>query len=102
MRPHNIATNPGGPCSATSGPWFDEIFPALNSSIQDTGDVKVISDAAKLNSIDWKSIASDVSKGSSIIGSEGISSLDIAQGSLGNCWSLAAFQSVATHPDRLQ
>ena len=78
MRPHTIATNPGAPSGAKTSPWFDSIFPAQNTAIQDAGDVKVISDAAVLNSINWTRIASDSSQGTSILGSEGISNLDIA------------------------
>ena len=50
-----------------------------------------------------KSIANDkVKHGKSIIPDGEISYNDIKQGGLGNCWSLAAFQSVASHPDRMR
>ena len=52
----------------------------------------MISDAKDLAKITWKRIASDPkAHGTSIIGPNGISHLDISQGGLGNCWSLAAF-----------
>lgn len=48
---------------------------------------------------------SDVFKpedGYSLWGSEGINFDEINQGSLGNCWTLSAMQTIAEYPDRLQ
>ena len=103
-RVHTLNTNSGAPASAaTGGKWTDPSFPPNLSSIQDTGDVEVISDAKTLAKVTWKRIASDPgTHGTSIVGQNGISHMDINQGGLGNCWSLAAFQAVAFHPDRMK
>ena len=79
------------------------MFPPNESSIQGVGDEKVIKKKEDLDKISWKHIAQFPAKhGKSIIADGEISFNDINQGGLGNCWSLAAFQSVASHPDRMR
>ena len=98
---HKLAVNPGTPVTQmkkAEGKFEDSSFPAAKSSLQATGDEWL--KAAKLNKITWSRVASDGK--APIIGPKGISSDDVSQGGLGNCWFLAAAMGVAEHPDRMK
>jgi len=52
----------------------------------------------------WKRMSDEFpeSKGYSLWGANGINFDEINQGSLGNCWTLSAMQTIAEYPERLQ
>ena len=51
--------------------------------------------------LEWKRVSEVFDDSYSLWGTNGITPHDIAQGSIGNCWYLAAAAALAEYPDRL-
>jgi len=84
---------------AGSSKYTDTAFPATENSLLWAGYGEKVD--FKLDNMAWTRM-SEKYPNNSLFGSTGIKPADIIQGSLGNCWFLAACSALAEKPGRLE
>jgi hypothetical protein len=86
---------------AGSSKFDDTTFPTSDALYwYDMGN-EAWQEMSKVRSIEWKRVSEVFDDSYSLWGTNGITPHDIAQGSIGNCWYLAAAAALAEFPERL-
>jgi hypothetical protein len=86
----------------SSDRFVDETFPTSDALYwYDMGNESGEEMSRFNGQLEWKRVSEVFDSSYSLWGENGITPHDIAQGSIGNCWYLAAAAALAEYPDRL-